>query len=83
MDRLHQIFAHFICKDSNDDNEIKVLAITLSFFSLMMSQDYNALVHTDLVTPVVPDVPHSYQDFAFTVSVIHSPKESSTLKYFN
>ena len=58
MSRLDKVFAHFICQSSIDDEGMKVLVITLTFFSLMISQYYNALVHTDLVIAEVPKVPY-------------------------
>ena len=82
MDRLHRVFAHFIRQNCIDDNGIKVLIITLTFFSLMINQYYNALIHTDLVVPEVPDVPYSYNDFATTVSVLRFPNATSSLKHF-
>ena len=82
MDRLHQVFAHFIFQNSIDDNGIKVLVITIFFFSLMINQYYNALVQTDLVVPDVPQVPQSYQGLAKRVSVIRFPKGSSALRYY-
>ena len=81
-DRLHRVFTHFIGQNSMDENGIKVLVITLTFFSLMINQYYNALIHTDLVVPITPEVPHSYEDLANIVTVIRFPKESSALKYF-
>ena len=33
--------------------------VTLTFFSLMMNQYYNALIHTDLVVHEVPEAPYS------------------------
>ena len=83
MDRLDQVFAHFIGQNSIDDDGIKVLAITLTFFSLMIIQYYNALIHTDLVVPVVPEVPYSYDDFASTVSVVYFINQTSSIRYFN
>ena len=53
--------------------------ITLTFFSLMMNQYYNVLIPTDLVGPIVPKVPHSYQDFAYTASIIRFSKERRLL----
>ena len=47
-----------------------------------MTQYYNALIHTDLVVPVVTEVPYSYNKFAKTVSVIRFSNETSSLKYF-
>ena len=54
----------------------------LFFDSHRLSKYYNALIYTDLVVPIVPEVPHFYQDFAHAVSVIRFPKESSAMKYF-
>ena len=82
MERLHRVFAHFIGQNSIDDNRIKLLIITLTFFSLMMNQYYNALIHTDLVVPEVPKVAYSYQDFASTVTVLGFATGTSVLKYF-
>ena len=82
MERLHQVFAHFTGQNSINEDGLKVLVITLTFFSLMIYQYYNALIHTDLVVPIIPEVPRSYEDFARTVSVIRFPNESSVLNYF-
>ena len=82
MDRLNEVFAHFIVQNSIDDEGIKVLVLTISFFSFMMSQYYNALIHTDMVTPEVPIVPRSYNDFSSTVNVVGFATGSSMLKYF-
>ena len=82
MDKLNNVFAHFIGQNSMDDEGMKVLVITFTFFSLMISQYYNALIHTDLVLPEVPTVPYSYDDFASTVDVVAFPVGTSMLKYF-
>ena len=82
LDRLDEVFAHFIGQNSIDDEEIKALVITLTFFSLMMNQYYNALIRTNLVMPVVPEVPYSYDDFALTTPVLRFPNDSSALFYF-
>ena len=84
MDRLDQVFAHFIGQNSIDGDGLglKSFIITLTFFSLMMNQYYNALIHTDLVVPVEPDIPYCYDDFASKVSLIRFPNETSALKYF-
>ena len=46
----------------------------------MMKQYYNALIHTDLIVPVVPEVPYSYENFASTVSVL-GIDDKSVLQY--
>ena len=83
MDRLDQVTTHFIGQNSIEGKGFcsKLLIITLSFFSLMINQYYNGLIHTDLVVPEVPKVPYSYEDFASTATVSGFPTGTSMLNY--
>ena len=84
MKSLDQVTTHFIGQNSIDGEGfgLKVLIITLTFFSLMVVQYYNGLIHTDLVVPVIPIVPYSYQDFASTAITVGFPSGASGVKYF-
>ena len=84
MDRLDQVTTHFIGQNSIEGEGfgLKVLIITLTFFSLMMNQYYNGLIHTDLVVPVIPKVPYSYRDFSSTATAVGFPTGILGAKYF-
>ena len=83
MDRFVQVITHFIGQNSIEGHGfgLKVLIMTLTFFSLMINLYYNGLIHTDLVVPETPTVPHTYQDFASTATVSGFPTGMSVLKY--
>ena len=84
MDSLDQVTTHFIGQNSFEGEGffLKILIITLSFFSLMINLYYNGLIHTDLIVPEVPRVPYTYQDFASIATVSGFPTGASVLKYF-
>ena len=82
LHRLDQVFAHVMFENSMDDVRFtKILVITITGFSFIIHNYFNALIHTDLVVPVVPEVPYSYDDFASTAPLLFFPKLSSSLKY--
>lgn len=82
MDGLDQVTTHYIGQNLIEGKGfgLKVLIITLTFFK--MKNQYNGLIHTNLVVLVISTVPYSYQDFLSTAIAVGFRTGISEGKYF-